>query len=311
LYAKEREPDDHTTAEAFESLYHALPADRQAALREEAVTSLVQKGHHRDFLTMLILPEICHLLATQAGCSVAPVPPASAVGSSPPACTGSAKPTPKKPQQRLPAPTRRHLLREDLEEISRFLVIYNQAVDRGEIGRSEADRLTCYSEAKHALRCGENPPALFADNLQKQRWHYDQADEDTARRDLNAYLYGIDPQQREQPPPASVPRALSEDARMVDAVQREWTRLGQPGDAWAYVHARDLTWTRERWDKAVSELAESQRVWKAHRLAPIGELGIKDTDWWASPFPEDLECAECGEVGPSCACAAVEDNADG
>jgi len=43
----------------------------------------VQKGYHRDYLTMLILPEVCHLLAAQAGCSVAPVPLACSVGSSP------------------------------------------------------------------------------------------------------------------------------------------------------------------------------------------------------------------------------------
>jgi len=63
-------PDDHTAAEAFEAMYRTLPADRQAALRDEAVASLVQKGYHRDYLTMLILPEVCHLLAAQAGCSV-------------------------------------------------------------------------------------------------------------------------------------------------------------------------------------------------------------------------------------------------
>jgi hypothetical protein len=312
----ERDPDDHPTAEAFESLYHALPADRQAALRDEAVASLVQKGYHRDYLTMLILPEVCHLLAAQVGGSVAPVPPASSVRPPtrsmlpPTRASGEHRHKEGKPQARLRAPTRRHLLREDLEETGRLLSVYPQAIARGEIGRSEADRLKFVSAAKHALRCGEDPPALFADNLQQQRWYYDQADEDTARKDLKAYLYGIDAQRRPQPPPAIEMPDLSDDARIVDAVQRQWARLGHRGDAWAYVHVHDPTWSRERWDKAVHELAQHQLAWKeAHALSPIGELGI-DTDWRASPFPADPECAECGEVSPTCMCQAVEDNAD-
>ena len=175
----------------------------------------------------------------QAGSEVAPVPPASSVGPPtrstlpPTRASGEHRRGKDKLQARLPAPTRRHLLREDLEVTGRLLRVYNQAIARGEIGRSEADRLKFVSEAKHALRCGEDPPALFADNLQQQRWHYDQADEDTAWKDLRAHLYGIDAQRRPQPPPAIETPDLSEDARIVDAVQRQWARLGHSSDAWA------------------------------------------------------------------------------
>jgi hypothetical protein len=304
------------TTEVCESLYRSLPADRQAALRDDAIASLVQKGYHRDYLTMLILPEVCHLLAAQVGDSLAPVPPASSVGPSTRSTPPSTRPTgghrhgKDTPQARLPAPTRYHLIREDLEETSRLLMVSHQAIARGEIGRSEADRLKFVSEAKHALRCGEDPPALFADNLQQQRWHYDQADEDAAQKELKAYLYGIDAQRKPQPPPAIETLDLSADARMVDAIQRQWARLGHRGDAWASVHAHDPTWSRARWDKAVCELAEYQRVWKVQRLVPIKELALEEV-WQASPCPEDLVCAGCGEEGPACACQDVEDLADG
>jgi hypothetical protein len=209
---------------------------------------------------------------------------------------------------RLPDPTRRHLLREDLENINRLLVVYNQCVALEEIGRSEADRLKFVSEAKHALRCGENPPAMFAANLRHQRWQYDQADEDTAWRQLNAHLYGIDPQRRAQPPPSELP-ALSEDARFVDLVLRvlppEWR--DRP---FLWIKMRCPEWTRERWENAVRERAQyqlaCQQVNALRRLGELGTLG----DGWGLPSPETAEpCPECRQEGCTGGCLDVDDDA--
>jgi hypothetical protein len=315
-------PDDPTAAETCEALYRTLPADRQAALRTEAVASLVQKGYHRDYLTMLILPEVCHLLATQAGCAVAPVPRASAVGSSPPPSVGGttltptpagglptqhtphATPTPgghrsgkAKPKARLPAPTRSHLLREDLEEMSRLLVVYIQAIARGEIGRSDADRLKFCAEAKHALRCGADPQALFADNLRHQRWQYDQTDEDTARRQLTAHLYGIEEQRTAPPLPASEPPTLSKDAWCVRELQRDLARHGVQGDVWAHLHRENPThWTDEHCHTIARELARYQQACQhATALGRLGEIGPEE-NWPTGLWSDDAECAECGDM---------------
>jgi len=294
------------TDEACEALYETLPVDDQAALRNEAIARLIKKGYHPDFLGMLVSTEIGHLLAPRIGGCVAPVPLASAVGRAPsPAIERPTRP-PEKPQAPLPAPTRTHLLREDLEDISRLLVIYDHAIDRGEVGRSEAERLKFCAEAKHALRCGENPTALLASNLKHQRWQYDQSDEDTAQRELKNHLYGCGAPRSSPPVPASAPPPLSKDAWCVRELQREMARHAVQGDIWAYLRQEE-GWTQERCHSVAQELTSYQQA--CQQGAALGRLGAhgEGEEWQAAPFPPDAECAECGSIGGACACLNLED----
>ena len=48
---------------------------------------------------------------------------------------------------------------------------------------------------------------------------------------------------------------------------------GFQGDVFALVHREDPSWTRERWDAAVLELAQAKRIWQqAHDLNRLGSM---------------------------------------
>jgi hypothetical protein len=169
--------------------------------------------------------------------------------------------------------------------------------------------------AAHALRVGaDNPCGLFATLLRDEqlRLVLSDADDEAARVRLNAHEYGIDPQRQAQPPPASDPPPLSQDAWCVRELQRELARQGMHEDILAQLQRQDpARWTDAHCQTIARELAHYQHVCQqATALRRLGELGMQ-AEWQASPCPEDLECADCGEVGPACACPAVEDIADG
>ncbi len=275
----------------------------------------MQKGYHPDYLTtMLILPEVCHLLAAQAGCAVAPVPLASAV--SPPLSLPPEGPTPTPPPHPRPAaPTLRHILLEDLEDLVRLLVLFAQAIEHGLIGKAPADRLTFVAMAVHALRVGvDNPCGLFRTLLHdtKLRIVLSDADDHAARVRLNAHDFGIDPQRRAPPPAeASEPPILSDDARFVDLARRVLGQDGWRGDPFIAVKMRYPAWTRERWDQAVCALDQHQRVRKANRLVPIEDIDMEEHRWTSLGPSDAASCPACGEEGPTCACRDVEDLADG
>jgi hypothetical protein len=222
-----------------------------------------------------------------------------------PAGSGIGHATEEKPKLSLAT---RHFSRESLQDDAALDKICNDGVEEGWWTKAKRDRLQVYTLAEHALRTAkdpQNPGAQFAENLRHKRWYGNDHDEAAAEARLIAY------ERRSAPPQATdrEPPFLSPDARFVeDVLQKlpaDWR--DRPFLAVKLVYPE---WTRARWDTAASELAAYQRVWKANRLAPIGDLG-RDTDWRASPCPEDLTCAECGEVGPACACQDVEDLADG
>lgn len=86
-------------------------------------------------------------------------------------------------------PNVQHITRQDLREMDRLLCVYQQAVDRGWIGRAEADRLTFVALAQHALLYrAQNPGGLLHRLLTKRLFHYvTQEDEDQALARLKAY----------------------------------------------------------------------------------------------------------------------------
>ena len=89
-------------------------------------------------------------------------------------------------------PTLQHIEREDLTDIQRVLMLYNQAVQQRLIGSSEAERLTFVALAQHVLSCRpKSAGGLFRHLLKQKRYHcVTQADEDVALRQLKQHLYG-------------------------------------------------------------------------------------------------------------------------
>jgi hypothetical protein len=154
-----------------------------------------------------------------------------------------------------------------LEDTSRLLTLFTEAQTQGLIGKSDSDRLTFVALAEHAKVVGSaNPCGLFAALVRRQHWHFvTDSDEDAAHARLKAYLYGAAP--RAAPPLASVVPDLSHDAVIVRYVRIHLARAGWQGDGFSLVCGDDATWTRERWDRAVAELAQAEAAWQ-HATTP-------------------------------------------
>jgi hypothetical protein len=98
------------------------------------------------------------------------------------------------PEQPLPAPRLADVRLEDLKDTGRLLDLYHQAVAKGLVTTSEADRLRFIGAAEHALAIATNPAALFAWLVLRGCWRYiTQADEDRANARIKAHLRGPDP----------------------------------------------------------------------------------------------------------------------
>jgi len=165
----------------------------------------------------------------------------------------------------LPAPTLNDVRVEDLRDTGRLLRLHEQAVARKLVGASEADRLRFVAAAEHARAVGtRNPPGLFVRLVRGRLWRFlTQADEDTAAGRLKRHLFGAPKGVSGSGPRPSVvdrPR-LSADALVVREVRAAVARAGYRGDPFPLVRARDGSWTRARWDGALSEL-ERWRNWR-------------------------------------------------
>jgi hypothetical protein len=182
------------------------------------------------------------------------------------------------PDKALPPPTLSHIVPADLQDTARLLALFTHAQTQGLIGKSDSDRLTFCALAEHAKAVGSaNPCGLFAALVRRQQWHFvTESDEDVAQARLKAYLYG--PAARAAPPPAAAPPALSPDAAIVRYVHTQLGRAGWHGDAFGLVSRADSTWTRERWERATTELVQVQAAWQhANALNRVGDLtGVGD-----------------------------------
>jgi hypothetical protein len=168
-------------------------------------------------------------------------------------------------------PTLRHIIPDDLQDTARLLTLFAQAQAQGLIGKSDSDRLTFLALAEHAQVVGsQNPCGLFAVLVQRQHWHFvTDSDEDAAQARLKQYLYGTPV--RAAPPATPVPPDLSSDAAIVRYLQTQLARAGWRGDVFGLVSREDPAWTRERWDRAIAELAHITTTWQhANALNRLG-----------------------------------------
>ena len=147
---------------------------------------------------------------------------------------------------------------EDLKDTGRLLELHGQAVARGLVGPSEADRLRFVSAAEHALAVGRaNPPGLFFFLVRGRCWRYLSGDdEDRANARLKARI-------RPPTPAHRVPRSGGRgpagpwagggpsDGEVVRAVRQAAIRAGIFRDPWPEFSRLNPGWTRERWDRAV------------------------------------------------------------
>ena len=159
--------------------------------------------------------------------------------------------------QTLPAARPNDALLEDLKDTGRLLDLLRQAIDRGLIGSSEADRLRFVAAAEHALAVGTaNPPGLFAYLVRGRCWRYiTQADEDRANARIKR-TSGARCHPRRQHCRRS---ALSEDARMVLEIRVSLERAGYRGHPFPAPPPARSELDPRALDLAEAELAQAGR----------------------------------------------------
>lgn len=154
-------------------------------------------------------------------------------------------------------PSWKHVEPEDLKDTRRLLVLFDLAIAAGELKGSEHERLMLVTAAEHALVRGlRNPCGLFVHLVKGKLWHYcTNDDEDAARRRINQHLHPESRVMAEKPknPPKI---ELSDDARLAQAVVTvaNQRRL----DGFFLVRQMRPEWTRDRFNRAVSELEDAR-----------------------------------------------------
>jgi hypothetical protein len=156
-----------TGAESFSRGVWPVPTRRAVRLRPGWLTAMVAKAQ-----------ELLHR-------GLVPMEPRASCQRRQPVTTVPASPLPTRTTPSVP-PTLQHIEREDLTDIQRVLVLYQQAVQQRLIGSSEAERLTFVALAQHVLSCRpQNEGGLFRHLLKQKRYHcVTQADEDVALQRL-------------------------------------------------------------------------------------------------------------------------------
>jgi hypothetical protein len=153
-------------------------------------------------------------------------------------------------------PDLRNVVPGDFRDTGRLLDLYEQAVGLGLVTASECGRLRFVAVAEHAQIIGtKNPCGLFVRLVRGGLWHfatYD--DETTASVRLRQHLHGIITRGAEQSPGLRQVTLLSDDARLVQALREVAVRSGLRGDPFPLLKREKPEWTRERWDRAVTEL---------------------------------------------------------
>src|SRR5712692_6292734 len=165
-------------------------------------------------------------------------------------CQQNPPPAPENDPVSLPAPTLQNIVRQDLHDPGRLIALYEQAVQAGLIGASEAERLTFVALACHVLRYRpQNAGGLFHCLITRKLYHMvTQADEDAARHSIRRYLYG----ERAAPPhnPAS---HQNEDWLALERIGRKDTRMASSKD---FRLARPAVVVRKRAAKPVVPAAQ-------------------------------------------------------
>jgi hypothetical protein len=155
----------------------------------------------------------------------------------------------------LPTPRLDDVRVEDLRDTGRLLELHGQAVARGVVTASEADRLHVAAAAEHALSIGKaNTPGLFAHLVRGRLWRYlTQADEDRANARIKAHDRGPEPFRGLGGMVALLTPSPGHpsDAEIVRAVRSATIKAGVFRDPFPAFQRLNPSWSRERWDRAM------------------------------------------------------------
>lgn len=166
-------------------------------------------------------------------------------------------------------PTLKDVSLDDLRDTGRLLVLFTQAVAAGLVGESDGERLNFVAAGEHAIVKGtQNPAGLFMFLVRNRQWNYcTNDDEDAANERLKRHFYGAT-RKRERDddddfcPPKRVEIPISDDAKLVAAVQQVVVQRRIAGEPFHLLKRERPEWTRERWESGLLELenARMQRL---------------------------------------------------
>jgi hypothetical protein len=169
-------------------------------------------------------------------------------------------------------PSLAHIVPADLQDTSRLLALYEQAVDHGLVNRSINDRLNFIAAAEHARIVGShNPCGLFAELVRRKRYEFvTQSDEDRAQQRLKLFDFG-DPRQRQPLASPCPPSSLSKDAVIMQALLRILREIGYRGDPFEQLHTVCPDWTRARYVHAMRDITAVQVEAQRRQRLDVGE----------------------------------------
>jgi hypothetical protein len=152
---------------------------------------------------------------------------------------------------------------EDLNLPDRRMDLFENAVTRGVLRDTQADRLTFLSAIARTLHKATHNAGGFLRQLIETphyRGFITQADEDTARRWLRESEGMTQPVLRAEP--GEEMPSLSNDALAVQILLQDLKQVRYTGHPLALIQRTGYLseWTRERWDQAALELAEIRRL---------------------------------------------------
>jgi hypothetical protein len=193
----------------------------------------------------------------------------------------------------LDVPTWTAIQLHDLQNNARSEALWQQAIERGHLKQTQADRINFFTAIAHALRVAKhNPCGLLRTVVEQRLWHVlSQADEynalqrlrraTTEREAKEAKRMHLSPflampadrsgEVHEQP-------ALSQDALIVQTVTADLERAGVTHDVFRTVqrHGYLRDWEQARWLKAEAELAQARLLQARQCYQAMGLTRIQE-----------------------------------
>jgi len=211
----------------------------------------------------------------------------------------------------LDEPTWTNMQLNDLRQDDRSEALRQQAIQRGHLKNTQADRINFFAAIAHALRVAKhNACGLLRTVVEQGHWHFlSQADEYNAmerlRRCADAHetkatqwrhtnsFFSMHADTRadvnEQP-------ALSEDALTVQTLTADLQGVVVKSDVFRTVkmHGYLRDWDQERWGRAEQELTQARLLQATRRYRAMGITNIQEVfgeGLYEDELPDDGDCS--------------------
>jgi len=211
----------------------------------------------------------------------------------------------------LDEPTWTNMQLNDLQTDTRSEALWQQAIQRGHLKHTQADRINFFAAIAHALRVAKhNACGLLRTVVEQGHWHFlSQADEYNAmerlRRSADAHetkatqwmhTNSFFSMHADRSAEVNEQPALSEDALIVQTISADLQKAGVKSDIFRHVkrygYLRD--WDQERWGRAEQELTQARLLQATRRYRAMGITNIQEVfgeGLYEDELPDDGDCS--------------------